>query len=147
MTNKELLSFLAKNDRKINRLYNELIDKLAEIGWRIEDIPDNEIFSFDRYPMASKEVARALNEATEKLVEHIQSGIKESMRLSFAATTSALGAYSIFSNPQLKSIPNTASEAFIESRMKPKDGLSPSQKVWNYASQTKSIHLNKTFQI
>jgi len=138
MNERELLEYLATQDARIKQLYNELIQQLADIGMSIGDIPADQIFSFNNYPDSVKRVTEALEKYSNALVRDITTGISNAFVLSFAAQTAALGNKSAFTGIALDNLRNTARDSFLDYRLKPKRGLSLSQRVWNYTLQSKA---------
>lgn len=134
----ELLKYLAKHDKQIERIYNQLIKELAKIGASISDIDSDSLFSFDDYPQVSVKVDKLLNQYAKILKDLIVNGMKEAVNMSYSANALILQEFSAYSDKAIAEQRETAKNAFISSRTKPKEGLSLSQKVWNYTRQTKA---------
>lgn len=136
--NKELLEYLAKQDKRVGQLLNRLINELAEVGLSINNIPDDKLFTFADYPEKAKQTTRLLQKYTSLLTKEIKQGIKDAFIMSFAADNAVLSATPTLFQRAMQHLRTTAVSAFIDNRMKPSRGLSLSQKVWNYLSQTKA---------
>jgi hypothetical protein len=57
MNERAILEYHATQDERINSLYNQLIQQLADIGMSIDDIPSDQIFSFNNYPSSTENVS------------------------------------------------------------------------------------------
>jgi hypothetical protein len=57
MNERAILEYHATQDERINSLYNQLIQQLADIGMSIDDIPSEQIFSFNNYPSSTENVS------------------------------------------------------------------------------------------
>ena len=57
MNERAILEYHATQDERINSLYNQLIQQLADIGMSIDDIPSDQIFSFNNYPSFTENVS------------------------------------------------------------------------------------------
>lgn len=136
--NKELLEYLAKQDKRVGQLLNRLINELAEVGLSINNIPDDKLFTFADYPEKAKQTTKLLQKYTSLLTKEIKQGIKDAFIMSFAADNAVLSATPTLFQRAMQHLRTTAVSAFIDNRMKPSRGLSLSQKVWNYLSQTKA---------
>lgn len=134
----EILRILAKYDKEIEKLYNKLIYQLSKVSLNITKIREGAFFSFDDYLELKEEVNNVLDSYTIEQQEVIMAGINEAMAKSFKVNNAVFKEFSRYSNQALTSMRATAAAAFIESRMKPKEGLSLSQKVWNYSRQSKA---------
>ena len=138
MNERAILEYLATQDERIKALYNQLIQQLADIGMTIDDIPSDQIFSFNNYPSSAEKVTEALKKYSNILVKDITRGISNAFVLSFASQSASLGDKSVFSGIALDNLRNTARDSFLDYRMKPERGLSLSQNVWNYTLQAKA---------
>lgn len=134
----EILRILAKYDKRIEKLYNKLLYQLSKVSLNITKIREGAFFSFDDYPEIKEQVNEVLNSYNKEQQDTIVQGINQAMKKSFDVNKAQFGEYSKYSNQAITDMRKTAAEAFIESRMKPKEGLSLSQKVWNYTQQAKS---------
>lgn len=134
----ELLTYLAKHDKEIGRIYNQLIKELAKIGASLNDLASDKLFTFDDYPQLSKKVNELLNQYSKILKEQIINGMKEAVNMSYAANASLLKEFSVYSDKAIREQREIAKNAFIQSRVELEEGLSLSQKVWNYTRQMKA---------
>ena len=134
----EILRILAKYDKEIEKLYNKLLYQLSKVSLNITKIREGAFFSFDDYPEIKEKVNEVLNSYTKEQQDIILSGINTAMIKSFKANEAKFGEFSRYTNQAIIEMRNTAKNAFIESRMKPEQGLSLSQKVWNYTQQGKA---------
>ena len=134
----EILKFLAKKDKEIEKLYNKLIYQLSKVSLNVTKINNGAFFSFDDYPEIKKKVDAVLDSYSKEQQQMILDGIRTSMKISFATNAAVLSQFTRYSDKGLREMRENAAEAFISSRMKPKEGLSLSQKVWNYTRQAKA---------
>lgn len=134
----ELLKYLAHQDGKIGRIYNRLIKELAKIGVSVSDLSSDRLFSFDGYPKISRKVDDLLRQYTTLLENHIVNGMKEAINMSYLANASLLQGFSVYSDKAIREQRETVKNDFIQSRVKPEEGLGLSQKVWNYTRQAKA---------
>lgn len=134
----EILKYLAKKDKQIEKYYKNLIYQLSKVSLSISKINDGAFFSFDDYPEIKKKVDAVLDSYSKEQQMMILDGMRTSMKLSFVANAVVLSQFTRYSDKALRDMRESAAEAFISSRMKPKQGLSLSQKVWNYTQQAKS---------
>jgi hypothetical protein len=134
----EILRILAKYDKEIEKLYNKLLYQLSKVSLNITKIREGAFFSFDDYPEIKEKVNGVLNSYSKEQQDIILSGINTAMIKSFKANEAKFGEFSRYTNQAIIEMRNTAKNAFIESRMKPEQGLSLSQKVWNYTQQGKA---------
>lgn len=134
----EVLRILAKYDKAIEKLYNKLLYQLSKVSLNITKIREGAFFSFDDYPELKEQVNDVLNSYSKEQQEIIVNGINQAVKKSFTVNQAQFGEYSRYSNQAIIDMRKTAVEAFIESRMKPEQGLSLSQKVWNYTRQGKA---------
>lgn len=134
----EVLRILAKYDKAIEKLYNKLLYQLSKVSLNITKIREGAFFSFDDYPELKEQVNDVLNSYSKEQQEITVNGINQAVKKSFTVNQAQFGEYSRYSNQAIIDMRKTAVEAFIESRMKPEQGLSLSQKVWNYTRQGKA---------
>lgn len=134
----EILRYLAKKDKEIEKLYNKLIYQLSKVSLNVTKIREGAFFSFDDYPELKEKVDDVLNSYSKEQQDTIINGMKGMINQSFKANNAAFKGFSLYSNTALTEMRKTAAEAFIQSRMKPEEGLSLSQKVWNYTRQAKA---------
>lgn len=136
--NKKRLLLLAKKDARVRKLLDNLINELASVSLRIDDIPDDKLFQFSAYPQVAQETAELIGKYTTLLTNEIKTGVNQAFSLSYSASTDFLGKWSILSQHAVDSQRKAAEMAFWKSRMQPEQGLSLSKLVWNYVSQTKA---------
>lgn len=134
----ELLKYLARYDKEIERIYSQLIKELAKIGASINDVDSDKLFSFDNYPQVKDKVDKLLNQYAKILKDRIIIGMKDAINMSYTANTLVLQELSSLSDKAISEQREIAKNNFIQSRVKPKEGLSLSQKVWNYTRQSKA---------
>lgn len=138
MDEKKLLQYIAKQDKQIERLYNELINELAKVGISIDNLSAEELFSFADHVGLSSKVNEILRRYSASLEKVIVEGMKQGVNMSYLANSSMLMNYSRLNSTAIKEHRENAKNAFISNRLKPKEGLSLSQNVWNYTQQAKS---------
>lgn len=138
MNELKFLQYLAKFDAETGQIYNLLVQELAGIGVSVTDAIQGDIFSFDDYPQLSQRVSEALQLYNQTMTNRLIAGMKDAINASFVRTTEELGKYALLEGKALESVRETAKTAYIQSRMKPFEGLSLSQRVWNYTQQTKT---------
>lgn len=134
----EILRLLAKKDKEIEKLYNKLIYQLSKVSLNVTKIREGAFFSFDDYPELKAKVDDVLSTYSEEQQVAIVNGINSAIKTSFKVNEAQIGKFSRYSNQAITDMRKTAAEAFIESRMKPEEGLSLSHKVWNYTRQAKA---------
>lgn len=135
---KEFISYLAQFDQSINQQYNHLIDSLSRVGMSINDIPDNEFFSFDNYPAQAKTVAKELANYHDTFQKGVINAMKQAIVMSFAAAPRSVYGVNVWEEAALNKLRDDVSKAWLSARLTPEDGLSLSQRVWNYTNQTKA---------
>ena len=134
----ELLRYLAKKDKEIEKLYNKLIYQLSKVSLNITKIREGAFFSFDDYPELKAKVDEILTSYNEEQMQIILKGIDNSVKKSFKANDELFRDYTQYSEKAIEDMRNSAKESFINNRMKTAAGLSLSQKVWNYTQQAKA---------
>lgn len=134
----EILRILAKYDKEIEKLYNKLIYQLSKVSLNITKIREGAFFSFDDYPELKEKVDDVLNTYSKEQQDVIIGGINKAIQTSFKANSDVFSEFSRHSNQAIADMRKTTTEAFILSRVKPDEGLSLSQKIWNYTRQAKA---------
>lgn len=134
----EILRYLAKKDKQIEKLYNKLIYQLSKVSLNITKIREGAFFSFDDYPEIKERVDEILDSYRLEQQEMILGGIRDAVKTSFKANAIVLSAFTRYSDKALRDMRDNAANSFIQTRVKPKEGLSLSQKVWNYTRQAKA---------
>ena len=135
---KEFLEYLAKHDAHIEKIYKRLINRLAEVGLSIDDFPEDDLFSFSKYPHLKPRVDAILAEYRADLQQSITSGISYGFALSARKNAALLASSAILPQKWIADHRESAKQSFLKHRLHTKDGLNLSQRVWNYTEQAKA---------
>lgn len=140
---RQLKALFGTYNKRIERLYDEYIDKLTRLANRVGiDVEDflkkDGLFRFDKYPELREELNDIFSKYVQKDVLAYKAGITDGVALAYSHQNSVLTGFSVLSDKAISHARNIAAETFIRSRLRSKDGLNLSQLVWNYAQQAKS---------
>lgn len=138
MNEAKIIEYLAKFDKNVAEQYNELIDELAIVGMSIDDIPEGELFTFDKYPATAERVAKSLEQYQATMTQNLVNAMQTAITISFAAAPRTVNGYTVWEEAAINQLRDDVSKAWVTARMAPKKGLSLSQRVWNYSQQTKA---------
>lgn len=136
---KELTALFAKYNIRIGMLYGKFIKQLSALGINVEQkLSEDALFLFDNFP----ELKARLNDIFRQYVREqmllAQSGIQSGVGLAFGQDARTLKGYTVLNDEAIMQVRNLAASAFLAQRMNTQQGLNLSQRVWNYAEQTKS---------
>lgn len=136
---KELTALFAKYNIRIGMLYGKFIKQLSALGINVEQkLSEDALFLFDNFP----ELKTRLNDIFRQYVREqlllAQSGIQSGVGLAFGQDARTLKGYTVLNDEAVMQVRNLAASAFLAQRMNTQQGLNLSQRVWNYAEQTKS---------
>lgn len=136
---KELTALFAKYNIRIGMLYGKFIKQLSALGINVEQkLSEDALFLFDNFP----ELKTRLNDIFRQYVREqlllAQSGIQSGVGLAFGQDARTLKGYTVLNDEAIMQVRNLAASAFLAQRMNTPQGLNLSQRVWNYAEQTKS---------
>ena len=140
---KQLTAMFGAYSKRLESLYDKFIDRLTTLahksGVGVEELlGKNVLYRFGNYPELRAEYNEIFKDYVQKEVLAYSAGITDGVALAYAHDASVLSGFSVLSNNAITTARNVAAETFIRNRMKPAAGLSLSQLVLNYASQTKS---------
>lgn len=140
---KQITAMFGAYSKRLEKLYDQFISRLTELAHRVgvgvdEFLGKDILFRFDRYPELRAEYNEIFKDYVQKETLAYRAGITDGVALAYAHDASVLSGFSVLSDKAIRQARNTAAETFIRNRMKPATGLSLSQLIWNYASQTKS---------
>lgn len=138
MSEKQILEFLAKFDKRIERHYDALVNELARIGSTIKDLPEDGLFSFKDYPVISQGVKQAVTNYAKELQKNILDGAGTFINLSYDRSQTVLGAYTRLKAQALIDHRERTKNEWYNYRMKPERGMSLSDRVWNYSQQARA---------
>lgn len=139
----ELLKVFTAYNRRLILLYNEYIKKLTELAskknfdiW--DKLKDNPLFNFDNYPELNGSLDKIFNDYIQDNMLCYKAGITDGVNLAYSQDNINIGKYTILQDKALQIARNTAATTFIKDRLQRNNGLSLSDKIWNYARQGKS---------
>ena len=139
----QLLSLFAIYAKKLDKLYDDFITRLIsslpysekEI-W--EKLAQDPLFRFDELPYMSARLQHIFNDFVNNQVLCYKAGITDGVALAYSQDDVNLGKYTILQDKAIDAARNAAVTSFIANRMSRKEGLSLSDRVWNYAQLGKS---------
>lgn len=139
---KQHLKDLERYSRQIDRIYTDAVREAAAISALVPGLPPNKPFSFADYPATSKRVDKLLKSLKNRVQVAIVNGIDAEWTL--ANNKNSELANRVFGDDAKKLSPaqyrryfstnDKAREAFIARKI---EGLSLSDRVWNYTDQFK----------
>lgn len=138
MTDKKFISLLASADAATKAIMQRMVRDLAKINISYEDLPDDEFFSFDKYPEAKKAAARIVERYAAQLEGVMAAATEKAMRLAYQRATKAVSALNLPTDIFAVSFSKGIVSDFEQYRDAHRKGLNLSQRVWNYTSQAKA---------
>ena len=136
---RELTALFAKYNIRIGMLYGSFIKKLSQLGYNVEDkLSENTLFLFDNFPELKHRLNDIFRQYVREQILLAQSGITSGVALAYGQDAKNLHGYTVLNDQAIDQVRNLAAKAFIDYRMNTQQGLNLSQRVWNYAEQTKS---------
>lgn len=139
--NKAYLNIISAYDSSIRKLYDNMIDelsKLAKSSYEFDADGKGVQFRFSDHKATQKAAERIIKKYTDLITTKINAGIKQAVNAAYAAEIARLNALNVKSDKLITEHRENAVAAFNEYRTQNSDGLSLSDRVWNYTSQTKS---------
>lgn len=139
----QLLALFAVYAKKLDKLYDDFIARLIsslpysekEI-W--EKLAQDPLFRFDELPYMSARLQHIFNDFVNNQVLCYKAGITDGVALAYSQDDVNLGKYTILQDKAIDAARDAAVTSFISNRMSRKEGLSLSDRVWNYAQLGKS---------
>lgn len=139
----QLLALFAIYAKKLDKLYDDFITRLIsslpysekEI-W--EKLAQDPLFRFDELPYMSARLQHIFNDFVNNQVLCYKAGITDGVALAYSQDDVNLGKYTILQDKAIDAARNAAVTLFISNRMSRKEGLSLSDRVWNYAQLGKA---------
>lgn len=139
----QLLSLFAIYAKKLDKLYDDFITRLIsslpyserEI-W--EKLAQDPLFRFDELPYMSARLQHIFNDFVNNQVLCYKAGITDGVALAYSQDDVNLGKYTILQDSAIDAARAAAVTSFISNRMSREEGLSLSDKVWNYAQLGKT---------
>ena len=138
----QLLALFAVYAKKLDKLYDDFITRLisslpySEEIW--EKLAQDPLFRFDELPYMSARLQHIFNDFVNNQVLCYKAGITDGVALAYSQDDVNLGKYTILQDKAIDAARNAAVTSFISNRMSRKEGLSLSDRVWNYAQLGKS---------
>ena len=139
--NKAYLNIISAYDSSIRKLYDKMIDelsKLAKSSYELDADGKGVQFRFSDHKTTQKAAERIIKKYTDLITTKINAGIKQAVNAAYTAEITHLNALNLKSDKLITEHRENAVTAFNEYRMQNNDGLSLSDRVWNYTSQIKS---------
>lgn len=139
----QLLTLFAAYAKRLDKLYDDFVTRLIATLPLSEDevwqkLADNPLFLFDDLPYLKARLQHIFDDYVNKQVLCYKAGITDGVALAFSQDKINLGKYTILQDEAIKAARNAAVTSFIANRMSRKEGLSLSDKVWNYSQLGKS---------
>ena len=141
----QITALFGAYSKRLEKLYDSFIQELSNLVVKIKtNVSVNDIISqeplyhFYDFPEIKQEYNRIFSDYVQKEMLCYRAGITDGVALAYSHYTGVLTGFSVLSDKALSTARKTAAEAFLRSRLNTPQGLSLSQLVWNYASQTKS---------
>ena len=139
----QLLALFAIYTKKLDKLYDDFITRLIsslpysekEIWEKLSQDP---LFRFDELPYMSARLQHIFNDFVNNQVLCYKAGITDGVALAYSQDDVNLGKYTILQDKAIDATRDAAVTSFIANRMSRKEGLSLSDRVWNYAQLGKS---------
>lgn len=139
----QLLALFAIYAKKLDKLYDDFITRLISSlpysekeVW--EKLAQNPLFRFDELPYMSARLQHIFNDFVNNQVLCYKAGITDGVALAYSQDSINLGKYTILQDSAIDAARAAAVTSFIANRMSRKEGLSLSDKVWNYAQLGKT---------
>lgn len=139
----QLLALFAIYTKKLDKLYYDFVKKLIKTLPLSEDevwerLADDPLFRFNDFPDLRKRLESVFDDYVSNQVLCYKQGITDGVALAFSQDAINLGKYTILQDEAIKAARNASVTSFIANRMSRKEGLSLSDKVWNYSQLGKS---------
>lgn len=139
----QLLTLLAAYAKRLDKLYDDFITRLiASLPLSeqevMEKLMQDPLFRFDELPYLSARLQHIFDDYVNNQVLCYKAGITDGVALAYSQDKVNLGKYTILQDEAIKAARAAAVASFIANRMSRKEGLSLSDKVWNYAQLGKS---------
>lgn len=134
----ELIQLFGVYNVRLGKLYAKFVKELAKLGFDIDSLEDNPLFNFDNFPELRDRLNEIFFDFVQKNVLVLQDGIRAGTALAFSQDASNLKGYTILNDDAILRVRANVMRSFLNYRMGSTHGLSLSDKVWNYAQQTKS---------
>lgn len=139
----QLLQVFAAYAKRLNKLYDDFVTRLiAALPLTEEEIwnelAQNPLFRFDSLPYLRSRLNHIFNDFVNDQILCYKAGITDGVALAFSQDAINLGKYTVLQDEAIKAARDAAVASFIANRMSRKDGLSLSDKVWNYSQLGKS---------
>lgn len=139
----QLLALFAVYAKKLDKLYDDFIARLIsslpysekEI-W--EKLAQDPLFRFDELPYMSARLQHIFNDFVNNQVLCYKAGITNGVALAYSQDDINLGKYTILQDKAIDAARDAVVTSFISNRMSRKEGLSLSDRIWNYAQLGKS---------
>nr|DAT92775.1 MAG TPA: minor capsid protein [Caudoviricetes sp.] len=140
---KKHLSNLSAYERQVDRLYRQVVAKVASLGIGISDLKPDKLFSFDDYPVIRKRVEKLLAGLQNGLSTIILNGIESEWTLANNKNNELarqvfgdnIGKLTQEQYKRYFSTNDNARQAFIQRQV---NGLNLSDRVWRYTNQFKA---------
>lgn len=139
----QLLQLFAAYAKRLDKLYDDFVNRLiASLPYSEDEVWErlatDPLFRFDQLPYLSARLQHIFDDYVNKQVLCYKAGITDGVALAFSQDKINLGKYTILQDEAIKAARNAAVASFIANRMSRKEGLSLSDKVWNYSQLGKS---------
>lgn len=139
----QLLQLFAAYAKRLDKLYDDFVTRLIATLPLSEDevwqkLADNPLFLFDDLPYMKARLQHIFDDYVNKQVLCYKAGITDGVALAFSQDKINLGKYTILQDEAIKAARNAAVASFIKNRMSRAEGMSLSDKVWNYSQLGKS---------
>lgn len=139
----QLLALFAAYVKRLDKLYDDFVTRLIsslplseqEV---MEKLMQDPLFRFDELPYLSARLQHIFDDYVNNQVLCYKGGITDGVALAYSQDKVNLGKYTILQDEAIKAARAAAVASFIANRMSRKEGLSLSDKVWNYAQLGKS---------
>ena len=134
----ELIRLFGSYSKRLERLYDQYATDLVGLGLHESLLEEDPLFHFDDFPQHRESLNNIFSDFVRKQLLTIKAAIADGVTLAFLHDKGDLQGASVLGNAAITHARETAADAFYRGRMKPQQGLSLSQLVWNYSQQTKS---------
>lgn len=134
----ELIRLFGSYSKRLERLYDQYATDLVGLGLHESLLEEDPLFYFDDFPQHRESLNNIFSDFVRKQLLTIKAAIADGVTLAFLHDKGDLQGASVLGNAAITHARETAADAFYRGRMKPQQGLSLSQLVWNYSQQTKS---------
>lgn len=139
----QLLALFAIYAKKLDKLYDDFITRLVSTFpytdkelW--DKLTQDPLFRYDSLPYLSARLQHIFNDFVNNQILCYKAGITDGVALAYSQDSINLGKYTILQDSAIDAARAAAVTSFIANRMSRKEGLSLSDKVWNYAQLGKT---------